>query len=821
MYGYPNEITGDEGGSQRVSGRRSGNISPREGREQQGGSYFGARKTLTRQIYASLDKMKMTDESNFSTDDETHQKFLLENQKSSGRSLTSSVDLDGHVSESSDESNKIALTAYKSYRKTPKSKSLERTHKGNESTSTTAKPRSTQKRALHKRKEIRTAEDRKRALAKNLEDVTVRKSHAKRPLPDRTKIDRSSESSSSSPDVEVAEQPKKPRRATPRKCPVEQIDVDCEMGHRPYMEDALVALQDITAYLPQNSNVHESIEPTSFFGVYDGHGGFQASRYIQKFFHVRLLEELKDIKSKSNDQGIDMTHVLQSVYRRVDHDYLNHCNVHAEGIPPLLNSRKSHTDRATKKRDHLKKTKRKKNKNAEDFTSGAYVQRIMDLQKERVRDRGQTINILKSIPTSNPEDSVTIDDLIRDPSNFKKLDEKDARAFSRFLERYKQTNGEAYQSIRLGKTDFRKTVQNPECQSSQVTETWSETAFTSDEAASEFSGVDSDIGVQSGTELEEVAGDDERSPPLKAKDDPMTRNPVTPGSTVCVCLIDREHIYSSWVGDSEAVLYKEGGVTCSLTNPHSPLRDDEWERIRKLGGVVVKQSVPGLKKQIGRVQGQLSVSRAIGDAHLKRWVLGDPEVKKTPLTGDEEFAVIASDGLWDVLSFKEVYRLIIRYLSTDRKKREPRKMVRKSQSSGKSHVERDIFASGTGTTNARDSQHRGKTSGKRQEQSQWSGCARYLIRTALTCGSSDNISVIVIFFKAGIVRATDYQTNIQKTPETPDDGISEHRRENERRGLFSGVGLFKRARIRRVFARNSAIETGSQSDEDEVIEDNK
>lgn len=754
----------------------------------------------------------MTDESNFSTDDETYQRFLLEKERNTGRSQTSSVERDDDQASESSENAKIALTAYKAYRKTPKSKSLDKPQRGTESG---AKPRDTQKRALHKRKEIRTAEDRKRALAKNQEDVAVRKSHAKRPLPDRTKIDRSSESSSSSPDIEVAEQTKKSRRATPRKCPVEQIDVDCEMGHRPYMEDALVALQDITAYLPENSNVHESIEPTSFFGVYDGHGGFQASRYIQKFFHVRLLEELKDIKSKNKEQGIDMTHVLQSVYRRVDHDYLSHCNVHMEGIPPLLNSRKPHPDRATKKSNHLKKTKRKMNKDAEDFTSGPYVQRIMNLQKERVRDRGQTVNILKSIPTSNPEDSVTIDDLIRDPDNFKKLDEKDARAFSRFLERYKQTNGEAYQSIRLGKTDFRKTVQNPECQASQVTETWSETAFTSDENASEFSGVDSDIGVQSGTELEEVLGDDERSPPLKAKDDPMTRNPVTPGSTVCVCLIDREHIYSSWVGDSEAVLYRGGGSIVPLTDPHTPLREDEWERIRKLGGVVVKQSVPGLKKQIGRVQGQLSVSRAIGDAHLKRWVLGDPEVKKTPLTGDEEFAVIASDGLWDVLSFKEVYRLIIRYLSTDRKKREPRKMIRKSQSSGKAHVERDIFASGAGTTNARDSQHRGKTGGKRQEQSQWSGCARYLIRTALTCGSSDNISVIVIFFKAGIIRAMDYQKNIQKTPDTPDDGASENRRENERRGLFSGVGLFKRARIRRVFARNSAIETGSQSEGDE------
>lgn len=48
-----------------------------------------------------------------------------------------------------------------------------------------------------------------------------------------------------------------------------------------------------------------------------------------------------------------------------------------------------------------------------------------------------------------------------------------------------------------------------------------------------------------------------------------------------------------------------------------------------------------------RVHGVLSVSRSIGDAHLKDWVLAEPDTKILCLTSDMEYLVLASDGLWD------------------------------------------------------------------------------------------------------------------------------------------------------------------------------
>lgn len=53
-----------------------------------------------------------------------------------------------------------------------------------------------------------------------------------------------------------------------------------------------------------------------------------------------------------------------------------------------------------------------------------------------------------------------------------------------------------------------------------------------------------------------------------------------------------------------------------------------------------------------RVHGVLSVSRSIGDAHLKDWVMAEPDTMILQLTPDTEFLVLASDGLWEEVSLE-------------------------------------------------------------------------------------------------------------------------------------------------------------------------
>lgn len=61
-----------------------------------------------------------------------------------------------------------------------------------------------------------------------------------------------------------------------------------------------------------------------------------------------------------------------------------------------------------------------------------------------------------------------------------------------------------------------------------------------------------------------------------------------------------------------------------------------------------------IHRGVWRVHGILSVSRSIGDAHLKDWVVAEPDTKILQLTSDMEFLVLASDGLWEEVRSKQL-----------------------------------------------------------------------------------------------------------------------------------------------------------------------
>jgi len=59
------------------------------------------------------------------------------------------------------------------------------------------------------------------------------------------------------------------------------------------------------------------------------------------------------------------------------------------------------------------------------------------------------------------------------------------------------------------------------------------------------------------------------------------------------------------------------------------------------------------------VNGQLSVSRALGDSNLSPFVSPVPDIYEQPLSYEDDFLVLASDGVWDVMTPKEVVRLVV------------------------------------------------------------------------------------------------------------------------------------------------------------------
>ncbi|KAL2540678.1 PPM-type phosphatase domain-containing protein [Abeliophyllum distichum] len=110
------------------------------------------------------------------------------------------------------------------------------------------------------------------------------------------------------------------------------------------------------------------------------------------------------------------------------------------------------------------------------------------------------------------------------------------------------------------------------------------------------------------------------------------------GSTAVVAVVTPDKIIVSNCGDSRAVLCRNG-----VAIPLSPDRPDELNRIEESGGRVIFWDG-------ARVLGVLAMSRAIGDGYLKPFVISEPEVTITDRTAEDECLILASDGLWDVVS---------------------------------------------------------------------------------------------------------------------------------------------------------------------------
>jgi serine/threonine protein phosphatase PrpC len=64
------------------------------------------------------------------------------------------------------------------------------------------------------------------------------------------------------------------------------------------------------------------------------------------------------------------------------------------------------------------------------------------------------------------------------------------------------------------------------------------------------------------------------------------------------------------------------------------------------------------------VGGVLAVSRAFGDKLLKQYVVADPEIKEEVVDSSLEFLILASDGLWDVVT-NEVPEILLKYFRLD------------------------------------------------------------------------------------------------------------------------------------------------------------
>ena len=172
--------------------------------------------------------------------------------------------------------------------------------------------------------------------------------------------------------------------------------------------------------------------------------------------------------------------------------------------------------------------------------------------------------------------------------------------------------------------------------------------------------------------------------------------PLYAGTTACVALLRQNELIVANVGDSRAVLARrlrntnssdgekgnESGVgadpkfilasptvptqqleAIDLSNDQNPDLPEEQSRIENMGGFVSPPPEPGLSARvwldIGCTQIGLAMSRSIGDHAVKPiGVIAEPVVTTHHVTEDDEFMIIASDGVWEFVESSEAVQIV-------------------------------------------------------------------------------------------------------------------------------------------------------------------
>jgi Serine/threonine protein phosphatase len=136
------------------------------------------------------------------------------------------------------------------------------------------------------------------------------------------------------------------------------------------------------------------------------------------------------------------------------------------------------------------------------------------------------------------------------------------------------------------------------------------------------------------------------------------------GSTLNALIVDKQInvLYLINVGDSRSVVYDDSFQVMIETSDHTPRDPREYKRVGCGGGYITH-------KRTLRVNGNLMMSRAIGDAYLKEPlrprslefcteftprsiagpVIGIADVYKFEMRQGKNYVVLGTDGLWDII----------------------------------------------------------------------------------------------------------------------------------------------------------------------------
>ena len=151
-------------------------------------------------------------------------------------------------------------------------------------------------------------------------------------------------------------------------------------------------------------------------------------------------------------------------------------------------------------------------------------------------------------------------------------------------------------------------------------------------------------------------------------------HPIHAGATAVVGVFTGNILTVANAGDSRAVLCRrrkasgedvaKGHYAYPMSYDHKPSQIHEMNRILRSGGFV---------NHFGRINGNLNLSRSIGDLKYKQvpgippphqMITAEPDIMQVVLQEDDEFLLFGCDGIWDCLSNEQAVDFVMNRIDT-------------------------------------------------------------------------------------------------------------------------------------------------------------
>uniref|UniRef100_A0A6P7GYY9 protein-serine/threonine phosphatase n=1 Tax=Diabrotica virgifera virgifera TaxID=50390 RepID=A0A6P7GYY9_DIAVI len=418
---------------------------------------------------------------------------------------------------------------------------------------------------------------------------------------------------------------------------------------------------------------------TSLFAVYDGHGGHEVAQYcsqklpqfikdtqaykdgdimqalIQGFLEFDATIPTKDVVAvlkeiageKEGEEESDEEENVDNLYEEATMPIEQVIEKYTNLVNPVLKSLKKDGDKFPKS-PNLKSKQEEAGSSSGSSTISNKASKDDSGNSEDAAGSSIEVKSTKE-SSSSPEKNGSIPEI--KVTSSESPESKDAPQESQVTQ-----NGEASEDV---KTDV--TSSTP--QENGDVSNKEDSSEDEDGVNVSVEGEASDEEGEESGEEEESEEDDETDEIDNAEDLEFARNMKDePGSdsgcTAVVALLQGNELYVANAGDSRCIVCRDGKAI-DMSFDHKPEDEPERERIVKAGGKVTAD---------GRVNGGLNLSRAIGDhAYKQNKELSDkeqmitalPDVKTLTINPvDDEFLVLACDGIWNFMSSQEVVDFI-------------------------------------------------------------------------------------------------------------------------------------------------------------------